>query len=289
MSSTGSSLKHGLYLKNAPHSIGELATPKHAKEHAVVAERAGWDGVFMADALGGPGRSYVDPWITLASIAAETDDITLGSWITPLPRRQPWQLASELAALDRLSDGRVLLGVGLGAPWNYEVTGIGYDPASLADRYDEALEIITSLWSGEPVTYDGEHYHLDELTLATTPLQEPRIPIVMGFWWPNKRPIHRAAAYDGIMPVAPSFYGAEGVQGERPTGTPEEELAQLVEYYRTEAGGSGEIVLPIDAAETPPDFVELCESHGVTWTLTTDLLEGDSHDANLERILEGPP
>ena len=282
-------MKHGLYLQNAPLYLDEVATPLNTLEYAAAAEEAGWDGVFMADALGTAAQSFIDPWITHAAIAAETEHLTLGSWVTPLPRRQPWQLASNLAALDALSGGRVMLGAGLGAPYNYTSTGIEYDLTYLGDRYDEALEIITRLWSGEMLSFDGAYYQVEDLELATMPVQKPSIPIVMGVWWPNKKPLHRAASYDGIMPVGPSFYGGEGVQGEQPTGTIEEEVAQMVSYYRDEAGGSGEIIIPIDVPEAPPDFIETCAEHGATWTLTSSLLKDDSHEANLERIGEGPP
>lgn len=289
MTPTESGLDHGLYLQNAPSYLGDLATPSNLIDYAIAAEEAGWDGVFAADALGEPDQSFIDPWITLSAVASRTESVVLGSWITPLPRRQPWQLASELAALDEVSNGRVMFGVGLGAPWNYRSTGIEYDLPAIGDRYDEALEIITDLWAGETVTFHGEYYDLEELALATTPTQTPHIPIVMGFWWPNKKPIDRAASYDGIMPAAPSFWGSEGVQGEQATGSIEEEVEQMVDYYRNTAGGSGDIIMPIDVSEAPDDFIDICMDHGVTWTLTTNLLTDDSHQTNLDRIRAGPP
>lgn len=282
-------LRHALYLQNAPHYLEDVAKPSNAVEYGIAAEEAGWDGVFMADALGGSGQTYFDPINTLASIAARTDRIRLGTWIIPVPRRQPWQVASELAVLDELSNGRVIFGAGLGAPWNYEVTGLGYEPRELGGQYDEALEIITELWTGDSVSYDGEYFTIDEMQLAVTPEQDPRIPILLGCWWPNKKPLQRAANWDGIMPAAPSFYGSDGVQGEPITGTIEEELADILAYYRDVADEPGDILLPIDVPEAPPDFLETCEESGATWTLTTTLLEADSHEANLERIEQGPP
>lgn len=282
-------LQHGLYIDNTPANLDDLATPSNAVDYAVAAEDAGWDGVFMADEFAGSGSTRFDPWITHASIAAVTDRIRLGSWVTPLPRRQPWQVANELAVLDDLSDGRVIFGAGLGAPWNYESTGMGYRPTALGDRFDEALDVIADLWDGDPVTYDGDHFTIEDMQLSNTPVQEPRIPIMMGSWWPNEKPLHRAAEWDGIMPAAPSFYGGDGVQGEPVTGTVEEELAALLAYYREDAGGSGDVLIPIDVPEAPPDFLDVCRDLGVTWTLTTDLLDSDSHDANLERIRAGPP
>lgn len=286
---TSDGLKHGLYLQNAPQSLGALATPATMVEYAVEADRAGWDGVFLADALGGTGQSFIDPWITMSAIAGQTEQIRLGTWITPVPRRQPWQLASNLATLDAIADGRVIFGAGLGAPWNYETTGIGYEPRALGDRYDEALDIITELWHGDEVYYDGDHFQIDGLELATMPVQQPRIPTVMGCWWPNKKPLHRAADWDGLMPVGPSFYGGEGVQGEQPTGDIIEETEAMLRYYREVAGGSGDVFMPIDVPQAPPAFVDVCRDLDVSWTLAVSRLDAGDHDANLAAIRSGPP
>src|ERR1700754_4998029 len=79
-------------------------------EQAVLAERAGWDGVFSWETGYG-----VDPWSLLAAIAARTSRVLLGTILTPLPFRRPWKVASQLATLDQLSGGRAILAVGLGA------------------------------------------------------------------------------------------------------------------------------------------------------------------------------
>jgi hypothetical protein len=242
----------------------------------------------MADGLY-PGFPSIDPWTTLAGIATRTSDVVLGTWVTPVCRRLPWQLAHDLATLDHLSDGRALLGAGLGAAGNYTTFGEEWDPARLARRYDEALDIVAALWTGETVDFDGEFYTLSEATLPYTPVQEPRIPILLGCWWPNKKPFERAARWDGIMPAAPSFWGSEGEQGEPITGTVEEELHALVDYYRGLTDGPKELLLPVDVPEAPDDFLDTCLDVGATWLLTTTLLDDESHEANLARIREGPP
>jgi ABC-type amino acid transport substrate-binding protein len=145
------------------------------------------------------------------------------------------------------------------------------------------------LWSGEPFSYDGEFYTLEDAELHLTPVQQPRIPIVMGCWWPNRKPFQRAARWDGVMPWAPSFQGSEGLQGEPVTGTPEEELREMMAYFDGLTDDPGEVILPIDPPEAPADFAEVCKEVGATWLLTTDLLEDDTHEGNLERIREGPP
>ncbi len=280
--------KHGLYLQNSPGYLDDLAEADALVRYAIAAEDAGWDGIFLADGLT-PSFRTTDPWITLAGIATRTDDVTLGTWVSAIPRRPPWQVAQDLVTLDQLSDGRVMLGAGLGNKPNYTTYGREWDPATIAKQYDEALEIIDRLWSGDPVTFDGEFYTVDGAQLLAPPVQKPRIPVVMGCWWPNKKPFHRAADWDGIMPWAPSFTGEEGIQGEPVTGTPEEEVRDLVAYYRGVADDPGEVILPVDPPEASDDFIDVCLDVGATWLLTTGLLGPDSHEENLNRIREGPP
>lgn len=277
---------HGLYLQNSSADIGDLATPDRLVEYAVAAEDADWDGVFAADVL---TTDWIDPWITLAGIASRTEQLTLGTWVTPVPRRQPWQLARDLATLDHLSDGRVMLGAGLGTEADYTSFGESWEPPRIAGRYDEALEVIAGLWAGGEFSYDGEYYTVNEVELQPTPVQQPRIPIVVGCWWPNKAPLHRGARWDGIMPYAPSFVGDEGLHGEPVSGTPAEEAGDVLKYYRGLTDEPGDIVLPVDPPEAPPDFAETCVELGATWLLTTSLLADDDHEQNLERIRAGPP
>ena len=187
--------KHGLYLQNCEIYLEDLATPNNMIEYAVAADEAGWDGVFLADGLY-PEFPSIDPWITLSGVATRTSDVVLGTWITPVCRRPPWQLAHDLATLDHLSNGRVLLGAGLGTEGNYTTFGAEWNPKRIARRYEEALEVITALWKGTSVNYDGEFYTLDGAKLPYAPVQNPRIPILLGCWWPNKKPFQRAAAWD---------------------------------------------------------------------------------------------
>jgi alkanesulfonate monooxygenase SsuD/methylene tetrahydromethanopterin reductase-like flavin-dependent oxidoreductase (luciferase family) len=125
-----------------------------ASELAAVAEEHGWDGFFVWEGVWG-----IDPWISLAAVAMRTERIRMGTMLTPLPRRLPWELAGQVATLDNLSGGRVILPIGLGAAddrwWLFED-----DPGRRvrAERMDEALDLIQALWSGEPVRYDGAHY-----------------------------------------------------------------------------------------------------------------------------------
>lgn len=171
---TDDEINHGIFFSN----YGDLADPELLVEWAVAAEKAGWDGVFLADHLidwdvSGPDRPIADPWSTLAGIAARTERLSLGSYVTPVARRQPWQLARNLAILDQLSDGRVILGAGLGATPDFATFGQEFAPKLLAQKYEEALDVITRLWEGEPFSYDGAHFTVDDAVLLPTPVQEP--------------------------------------------------------------------------------------------------------------------
>ena len=170
-----------------------------AAELAVVAEDHGWDGFFVWEPVWG-----IDAWVALTAAAMRTERIRLGTMLTPLPRRLPWEVAGQVATLDNLSGGRVILAVGLGAPddrwWLFED-----DPGRRvrAERLDEALDLIMGLWSGRPVTFTGTHYHArpaDRL-LPPPPVQQPRVPIWVVGAWPRPKSMRRAARLDGWLPA----------------------------------------------------------------------------------------
>src|SRR5688572_9182896 len=83
-------------------------------EQSVMAEQAGWDGVFVWEAAYG-----VDAWTLLAAVAARTERVKVGTMLTPLPWRRPWKVASQVVTLDQVSNGRAILAVGLGAIDNF--------------------------------------------------------------------------------------------------------------------------------------------------------------------------
>lgn len=282
---------HGVVLGNVPYLEGDSTA---IVEHAIAAEDAGWDGVFMGDHLiygewtDQPQNAF-DPWITLAAIATRTDDLTLGTWVTTLPRRHPWQLARNLATLDHLSDGRVMLGSGLGAEPLYTTFGQAWEPKRLGEKYDEALDVITGLWEGTPFSYDGDHFTVEETVMRPTPVQEPRIPIVTGCWWPNKKPFARGARWDGIMPNWPSLFGRDDGGG-----TPVADVRAMLEFYHGLTDDPGEIVLPVDPVGASTEYVETCKELGATWLLTTHAdeiyPERETEGFSLEaQIRQGPP
>jgi len=188
--------------------FGPFSDPHLVAQLAEVAEEAGWDGFFLWDHLNYKFEgslepvAIADPWIMLAAIALRTTHIKLGPMVTPLPRRRPWKLARETVTLDHLCGGRLVLGVGLGSDDDGEYHDFGEttDARVHGEKLDEGLAILTRLWSGEEVSYQGQQYQLAPVQFLPTPLQRPRIPIWVAGIWPHKRPFRRAAQFDGVYP-----------------------------------------------------------------------------------------
>src|SRR3954453_17726361 len=107
-------------------------------EHAVLAERSGWDGVFVWEAAYG-----VDAWSLLAAMAVSTTRVRLGTILTPLPWRRPWKVASQVATVDQLSGGRTVLGIGVGA-LDAGLPGIGSetDLRTRAEMMDDGIDLM---------------------------------------------------------------------------------------------------------------------------------------------------
>jgi alkanesulfonate monooxygenase SsuD/methylene tetrahydromethanopterin reductase-like flavin-dependent oxidoreductase (luciferase family) len=187
---------------------GEWGDPRTIAELAALAERSGWDGVFLEDYVFYPGGiDAYDPWVALALIAAATDRVLIGPMVTPLPRRRPWKVAAEAMTVDRLSGGRLVLGAGSGDPQSADATRVGEerDPVTRGRMLDEALEIIAALWRGEAVTYHGQHYHLQDVSLRPSPVARPRPPIWIGGQLTRRGPRARALRWDGacLYRIAP--------------------------------------------------------------------------------------
>jgi alkanesulfonate monooxygenase SsuD/methylene tetrahydromethanopterin reductase-like flavin-dependent oxidoreductase (luciferase family) len=181
--------------------------PAELIELGVAAEQAGFDGFFVWDHIvfsnTGDGPPIIDPWLVLGVVATRTSRIKLGTMITPVPRRRPWQLARQTASLDVLSGGRLILGVGIGSP-AYGDFGIFHEPSGdriRADLLDEGLDIMAGLWTGEEFTYQGEHYTVDSVRFRPRPVQQPRSPVWVGGILPGTRPVNRAARWDGMVPI----------------------------------------------------------------------------------------
>ena len=244
-------------------AFADFSDPRRLAELAQQAEMAGWDGFFIWDAMffDPTFHPIADPWVSLAAVSMQTQRLQIGTLVTPIARRRPWKLARETVSVDRLSNGRLILGVGLGDPvqWDFGFFDEVTDPKIRARRLDEGLDILTGLWSGQPFRYQGEQFNVKEVTFCPTPVQSPRIPIWVGGWWPNKPPLRRAARWDGVCPIK---------WGGSITPVEWRELLAYVQQYRTSTA-------PLDAVHsgaTPGDnpaedaaIVEPYADAGVTW------------------------
>ncbi len=192
-------MKFALDLPN----LGPFGDARVLADLAQRAESAGWDGFFIWDHVFWRGWAWphVDPWVALAAVALSTERIRLGTMVTPIPRRRPQKLARETVSIDHLSGGRLILGVGSGGSvTEFDNMGETEIPRERGARLDEGLEILTRLWSGQPVDYVGEHLKVTGATFLPVPVQLPRIPIWVAGNWPHKKPMRRAARYDGVFP-----------------------------------------------------------------------------------------
>jgi alkanesulfonate monooxygenase SsuD/methylene tetrahydromethanopterin reductase-like flavin-dependent oxidoreductase (luciferase family) len=272
---------HGEY--NDPHLLLELA---------IETEAAGWDGFFIWDHLvkyHDARLPVADPWIVLSAIAVHTKRIRLGPMVTPLARRRPWKLARETVTLDHLSNGRLILGVGLGARSAAEFENFG-DEGNLgirAQMLDEALEVLTGLWSGEPFHYKGAHYTIKETSFRPKPRQVPRIPIWVAGTWPNKKPLQRAARWDGAFPI-----GAGHSQVDMLAVT---EVSEAIHYLKSYRGLDKRFAIvhlgitPADDLAQDAKIVAQYAQTGVTWWLENINPERYSLAEARQRIGKGPP
>ncbi|MBN2045567.1 MAG: LLM class flavin-dependent oxidoreductase [Anaerolineales bacterium] len=170
-------------------------------EWAKMAEDQGWDGIFLGDAIW-----TEDPIIALTAAALATSRIRLGTMLIPVPLRRPWKIASESIALDHLSNGRLILGLGTGAAWMgwYAFPDEITDPQARADMLHETVEILTRMYQSKPFDFEGNHYHLkltllNEMYYPPQPRQKPRIPLWIPAVWPHHKSLQRTLKSDGVI------------------------------------------------------------------------------------------
>ncbi len=276
-----------------PNHTGDYADVRLVAEVAHEAEEAGWDGFFVWDHIGANwGESHVsDPWIMLTAIALKTEHMRIGPMVTPVPRRRPWKLAREIVTLDHLTNGRLVLGVGIGAGAEY--TGY-HEPGSDKEHgamLDEGLEVLMHLWSGEAFDFHGQYYQLDNIRHLPRPVQQqPRIPIWVAGNWPNKKPMQRAARWDGVFPLGQD----SGFSEQMSTTAIRECLAYIRAQQSPERASQPYDVLNYGLLEgkdkvADAALVETYAEAGVTWWVENIRWERGSLQEQREYIRKGPP
>lgn len=278
-------MKHGFVLP--------YAEARDAAELAQLAEKAGWDGFFVWEPVWG-----IDAWVTLTAAAMRTERIRLGTMLTPVARMRPWKLASETAALDRLSNGRVTLAVGLGATdTGWEAFGEPTDRKTRAELTDEALDILTGLWRGQPFSYTGKHYTVKPLDFMPPPppVQQPRIPIWVVGVCHSARSLERVARYDGLIP------SGRGSDGRMAQATPDQ-IRTALEQLNAKRDASVQLDVIVEGVTSPADPGRAAEIRapyeavGATWWLeamwsampSPELTYADALAVMRDRVIAGP-
>jgi alkanesulfonate monooxygenase SsuD/methylene tetrahydromethanopterin reductase-like flavin-dependent oxidoreductase (luciferase family) len=260
---------------------------------ASLGEENGWDGVFTWEAVYG---EYA--WASLAAASMTTSQVTLGTLLTPAARWRPWDLASAAGTVNRLSGGRVVISVGLGAVhdgWT------AFEPDEgrrvRAEKLDECLDIYAGLLAGQPFSYTGKYYTVRPTDHATTALGSTRRPPVwvVGAYRPGKErqpSLDRAARWDGLIPSVVDD------DGDRQVRSPDE-LADIVRRVR--AGRDYEVIDydVVIEADSSGEFIQLDPPTPAAWAAAGATWWMESwwslpHDADglaevKRRVSAGPP
>ena len=231
-------MRYGLSVIN----FGPYGDPAALIELAQAAEAAGWDGIFLWDHLasvwgGGNGPRTGDSWTLLAAVAAVTSRLMLGTDVTPIPRRRPQVLANQVATVNRLSNGRAVLGAGLGGVED-EFTAFGdeWDTRDRARRLDDGLALMREQWAAEP-----------------------HIPIWIG--GRADAALKRAARFDGW--TAGMVFDERGQMAESPDA-----IAAVIGRLSAYRGGlDGYDVAVAGVSEAGDGVPESYEAAGATWWL----------------------
>lgn len=276
--------------------------PELAVELAPLAEANGWDAFFVWE-----GIWATDPWAVLAACAVVTERIRLGTMLTPVPRRRPWELAGQTMTVDRLSKGRVILSAGLGVPQAFEERFWIFedDPGRKvrAELLDEGLELTEHLWQGRPFEYEGAHYRAKRTTTMLPPaiVQQPRIPVWVVGLWPRMKSMRRVVRYDGWIPnFAPPGASPDGSPDQAQLYTPEI-AAEAIGWIRAEREAAGLADRPFDVIqegttsgtdrEADAAKIRPWADAGVTWWLESDWQVPARRVAQYarDRLRAGPP
>ena len=239
--------------------------------------------------------------------AMVTERIRLGTMLTPVPRRRPWELAGQTMTVDRLSKGRVILSAGLGVPQEFEQRFWIFedDPGRRvrAELLDEGLELMQQLWQGEPFEYEGEHFcaRRTETMLPPAIVQQPRITTWVVGVWPRMRSMRRVARYDGWIPnyAPPNATSIDPLEQQR-TYTPDI-AAEAIAWIQSERERTGLADRAFDVIQegttsgtdraADAAVVRSWADAGVTWWLESNW-QVPAHEVAeyaRARITAGPP
>ncbi len=261
---------------------------RETAELASAAEQSGWDGIFVGDAIW-----CEDPLIGLTAAAMTTERIRLGTMVLAIPLRRPWHLASESLAIDRLSGGRLTLGLGAGAVWMgwQGFPDVPSDARTRADMLDDSIDILTLMHQRRQFDYDGKHYHIklslvDEMHYPAKTVQQPRVPLWVVGIWPRQKSMRRVLRCDGLIPMRMAE------NGQFADLTPAD-LVAMRSFLREHSPAEKAFDIPIEGKTAGlsqlevQDKIAVWREAGATWWIESTW-EIPAEHLN-ERILQGPP
>jgi probable F420-dependent oxidoreductase len=226
------------------HGFECLLFPEHT--HIPASRKTPWPG---GGELPDEYSHTYDPFVALAQVAAVTERLLIGTGICLVVERDPILCAKEVASLDRLSDGRVLFGVGAG--WNREeMENHGTDPHTRFSLMRERIEAMKAIWTEDEAEYHGRHVAFDPIWCWPKPVQEPHPPVLVG--GSGERTLERVVAFgDEWMPN-------RGLDDPEALGRRIEDLQRL-------ASEAGRDPIPVTAFGAPrdPDLLRQLEEAGV--------------------------
>jgi probable F420-dependent oxidoreductase len=165
--------------------VDDMLEPGSPTEVAVRAEQAGFDGISFTEHpvpsarwLANGGHHSLDPFVALAAAGAVTSRIKLMTNLSVAPYRNPFILAKSAATVDKLSGGRMVLGLGAGY-MKSEYFALGVDFEERNALFDEVLQVLPLHWSGEPFSFEGRHFSARDVIALPKPVQQP-IPMWIG-------------------------------------------------------------------------------------------------------------
>ncbi len=221
-------MKVGLFL---PH-VGEHITTENILYIATEAEKEGIDSVWVLDRLLWPinpqtpyvaspdgslpivYQNVLDPLTTLTYVAAVTERISLGTSVIDMFFQNPVVLSKRITALDILSDGRAITGLGIG--WSkdeFEVSGIPYK--NRGTRADEYLQVLKKIWTDDVVEFKGQFYNIPSSKIGPKPVQEPHPPVLLGGFTPRtfSRIVNYANGWIGVAGFGPLEQLEQAING----------------------------------------------------------------------------
>ncbi|HYZ24168.1 MAG TPA: LLM class flavin-dependent oxidoreductase [Rhodopila sp.] len=259
-------------------------------------EQGGIDSIWQTDRI--VSRTPILECMTaLAALAGRTRRIKFGVNVVSVALREPVLLAKQCATIDMLSGGRLLPGFGIGSPRGPEWTAMHIDTTTRGRRTDEALEIISRLWAGESLDYDGRHFRLSNASIAPLPVQ-PDLPMWIGGsseaairrtarvgtgWQAGAEPPEAvAAAIAGIKEalvetgrsIEEDHYGA--AFGFRFGGPGDPGVAKIMEQYRTRTGRNPQELFAIGDAAAIVDRIAAYVAAGASKFILRPVAEGDA-------------